>query len=535
MTDPLLPSDFGIDHSEWRPFQQQAVEWAVATDGPLIIEAPTGSGKTAIAKALVHDNRGVALVRTKVLQQNNYERGYDFIPLYGKNNYQCVHEDADVDDTADDCRHAEEGMNKCQMYARCPYVRARDAAKASPKTVLNYAYWLNVVGKWPEPGILVCDEAHQLSDLTLDWAGITITEEERVKWELGMFPILRSGSSSSIFAKAAPVEDRAMKWLEESRLLLMKQFNFYSARAETDNKAMKKARQIERLGKKIRATMDAMSLSQNDWYIVSGPGARIERGVSKRAFIAKPLTARHHFPSYFVKDWKLALMSATIGNPDIFAAELGIKQFEHYVIPSAWSPQTRPVFALDVPRLGQKAPDTAWAKQADEIAKAIKTCDPRWSGIVHVTSIAESARLAQRLSQRGLQNRIYVPPTGQGTNALVDGWQTRKLKVPGSIMIAWSLWEGYDGVEEKINIAAKVPYPFMGDDYEVQRRNHDGKYYLQRTAWQLEQGLGRTRRGNPEDYDTDGQRRGMVAIADGSYKQVRNYFSPTFLESLMTL
>lgn len=326
-----------------------------------------------------------------------------------------------------------------------------------------------------------------------------------------------------------------MKWLEESKVILVRLHSYFSARSEVDSKARKNARQVERLKKKVEATIGAMQSSQNDWYIVSGPGARVEKGIAKRAFIAKPLTAKHHFSSYFMGSWKLAMMSATIGNPEVFATELGLKEYSHHAIPSVWAAKSRPVYTLDVPRLGQKASESDWGKQADEITKAIKSCDPRWSGIIHVTSIAESARLAQRLGSRGLHERIYVPTAGQGTNILIDNWQVRKRRHPGSIMIAWSLWEGYDGTEEKINIAAKVPYPYMGDDYEIQRRNFDGKYYLQRTAWQLEQGLGRTRRGNPEDYDSDGVRGGLVAIADGSYKQVRNYFSSTFSESLMAI
>jgi hypothetical protein len=55
---------------------------------------------------------------------------------------------------------------------------------------------------------------------------------------------------------------------------------------------------------------------------------------------------------------------------------------------------------------------------------------------------------------------------------------------------------------------------------------------LQRTAWKLEQGLGRTRRGRREDYDIDGVN-GYVAIADGGWSRVKKYLSKGLQEAIV--
>jgi len=95
------------------------------------------------------------------------------------------------------------------------------------------------------------------------------------------------------------------------------------------------------------------------------------------------------------------------------------------------------------------------------------------------------------------------------------------------------MMEGYDGLEEKITISAKTPFPGLGDEFERERMNYSGSMYLQRAAWKLEQSLGRTRRGREEDYDVEGERRGLVAIADGNWMRVKKYLSENFKEALV--
>jgi len=95
------------------------------------------------------------------------------------------------------------------------------------------------------------------------------------------------------------------------------------------------------------------------------------------------------------------------------------------------------------------------------------------------------------------------------------------------------MWMGFDGLAERIVIAAKAPFGDVGDEYEKQRSNYDRRMYLQRAAWKLEQGLGRTRRGRPGDYDVEGEKRGLVAIADASYRGFKNYLSESLKEALV--
>jgi len=531
----MNPREYGLPHDEWRPNQEEAVKWAETIQGTAIVEAPTGSGKTALAAALAHNRPTIALVRTKALQRENYQVSYGFDALYGRGNYECSLHNVKEGTMADDCAYAEEGMNKCPQYGLCAYVQAREAAKVSNKAALNYPYWLHVHSKWAtDHSMMVCDEGHQLSDITLDWAGCTITENQRIRWDLPRFPILKSGSGGSILTKTEPVTDKAITWLVQVRSRLLTLYLQFNSDTEYSPEARKKARQIELLGKKVRATIDAMNSSPKDWYILSGPNV-LQGNLRKTwGFIARPLTARHHFGRYFMKEnMSLLIMSATIGDPDTFASELGISEYQYRRMEPIWPAETRPIHALDVPRLGRKSGQKEWDKQADEIAKAIKDLDPEWHGIIHVTSKVAASNLAEKLARRGLQDRIWVPPL-TSTDAMINAWHSQMDKKRGQLAVSWAMWEGYDGLREKICIAAKTPYPYLGDSYEKARQAYDGKFYLQRAAWQLEQGLGRVRRGREEDYDTKDKKAAYVALADGGWKWLRKYMSDSTLNSIVS-
>jgi Rad3-related DNA helicase len=557
-TVTMTPADYGLKHDEWRPNQREAIEWVLNQRRTSIVSATTGSGKTSFARALGQTQRTVALVRTKLLQQENYEHGYNFMPLYGRGNYDCVHDDADTGLRADQCLFSEVGMSYCghgkaaieavrphsyerdevNDFAPCPYMLAREQAKGAQRATLNYAYWFNVYERWPAPQILVCDEAHQLSDLVLEWAGTTITEKSRLEWGLTPFPMIRG--NGGLLNQSTPLTERALAWLGQSLAILrtmlakLQRESEYATDENARQEARKQTQRCELLGKKLRATADALQSAPDDWYIKSGPGVK----EGKPAFIARPLTARHHFKRYFMNEqWRLVIMSATIGDPNVFSAELGIADYDYLSIPSQFEPNERPVLALDVPRIGHKSTDKEYNKQADEIAKAIRDCPGNWSGIIHTSSKAEAPQLAERLARRGLQDRVWVAPQGS-TEQQVVAWHDRAHRKPGSININWAMWEGYDpdpSINLKICIAAKVPYAPLNDEYEVARRSYDGKMYLQCAAYNMEQGLGRSRRGRRQDYDTDGQRNGLVCIADGSWRWVKNYFSESMRESIVDM
>ena len=176
------------------------------------------------------------------------------------------------------------------------------------------------------------------------------------------------------------------------------------------------------------------------------------------------MTARLDAERFFFKKLPTLAMSATIGNPDTFAHELGIKKFDHRIVPNQFAAETRRIEILDVPSMGHAATERdplIWEKQAAEIAKAIHGLPNDWCGLILVTRKKEALLLSERIAKHDLAERVWVMPGADGsyvpTQMQVEAWNKRLEQVPNSICFSFSLWEGYDGRKEQFVILGKVP------------------------------------------------------------------------------
>ena len=529
------PASYGLPHQAWRKHQYEALCEIEKLTGAavMIVNAPTGSGKTAWPAALGAKHRVLALSETKALQEQNYGKVYHFSYLFGKGNYPCR-----LGGQADHC-YARQEPKACQQYSWCEYYQRKEEAMKAQRCALNYAYFLSA--SWPRrqapQGFLILDECHLLSDIVLEHTSITLTIEHRKKYDLPEFPNLNNRVQSLLFSDST--EHKAAEWLSRVRQKVEQRVVILTARASHDKTAHHLLSEAENLLHRIEATLTSLQIAPEDWYIRSGPQAVQLSEVSQGdhfipGFVAKPLTARHHFPRLFLHGGPTVLMSATIGNFATFAAELGITDYRSLVVPSQWTPASRPVYVFDdAPKLGNAATEAAYEKQAQLIHTLLSEVPDSWSGVIHCKSIQQARDLASRLASLGYSERVWLPPRSGGTNYQLEAWQRAKQRSrKGLLAISWSWWTGLDLGDEKIAIIAKIPFPYIGSQYERARMQYDGKFYLQQTAWQLQQGCGRTRRGRPQDYDQEGQRAGLVAVVDGNWHRVHNYLDADFQASL---
>lgn len=446
------------------------------------------SGKSAVSYAISSQRRNVTLTRTRGLQEQ-YRSIYNYALLYGRNNYPCTHpERAHPNATAEECLFGED-MGECPFVDNCPYHEAKLAARQSRAAILNYAYWM-VAGKgWPPVGALVLDEAHLVPDIVIEHAGITIRQKEALEWDLPDFPAIKLTGNMGSLAAFDDSLPQAFSWLKQVKNRLKYHGDRLNpATRYLNDKERARAKSLENLKRKVDASLEAITYAPEDWFVWSGPGTVKYRDEMQAGFTAKPFTARYAFPAMFINPERLLfIMSATIGAPEVLSAELGLgSKFSFRVVPNQWSPETRPVYALDVPSMGRsntsKHPE-AFEKQADVIAKAILEVPHEWSGFVHVTRKTEALLMAQRLARRGLEDRVWVPPGADAgswvpSNEQTIAWEKRRKEVPNSLCVGWSMWEGVDGREEKIDIVAKCFTPdvflFGPDGYLSAESAHVG-------------------------------------------------------------
>lgn len=536
--EPGPPTQYGLppSHTEWRRGQFESVNFCLGDEPVKIMCCPTGSGKTGIVRAIASQYPTMALVRSKSLQSTIYGQTYGFSVLFGRANYPCPHPYSQEGDTAATCLYGGEKMSNCPESSQCPYLRAKEAAKRSYKSSLNYSYYCTA--QWPRKDptmFLVADECHCLRDVVLGFVGCRITHKDIKEWYLSNPPEIKFSEGMSLFHTHDPCQT-AVIWLRESIRAMHLQLASLKKHMDSKYNGPTVKRRIthgQNVIRDLQSTVEAIELAPHEWFIVSGAEALPSHtGSMERGFVATPLTSRYHFSKLFLNSPYTILMSGTIGSFETFATELGLKEYVTRRVESNFPSEIRPIQALDVPAMNYKSTDKDYEHQADAIAKAILECPADWSGVLHITRKREAVLLAERLAHRGLQDRVWPVPD-LSTDKQLEAWTERKKQGPGALAITWSWVEGVDLVDEKINICAKLGWPDISNAYERACMNYSREFYQLRTAWSVQQALGRTRRGEDEDYDLNGVRQQLVCIADGSWTRLKKYFDTDFLDSIV--
>jgi Rad3-related DNA helicase len=512
----ISPTTYDIPHATFRPGQGEAIEWLLESPSATIniVAALTGSGKSTLVAAMGSQHRSaLSLVHSKSLQ-DQYASSYGFVTLKGMNSYDCAFNPFF---RADTCVFAPK-MFDCAVHESCAYLAQRVRFNEASRRSTNYSYYFaSDVVKSMEVDWIALDEAHKLPRLLMSHYTLDLTMTKLVEMDLPSY-------------KQFSTNDERLKysvgWLEQAMAILRSRIEVLRAaknkkRKEQQGGLVAKINQLMAIGIKFSMVHRGIQQHQDEWY------SWFDDDVMRIA----PLSARTLFNQTFGStDAKLLLMSATIGQPELFARSLGIASYRYRDIPSQFTYDERPVYVLKgSPKMGHStANEQTRAKQAYIIAQSIRShCHPTWSGIVHVNSKRKANDLAERLSKLGMSERVYVAE-GQGTDAKLTGWGNRKQVRRNSICISYSFEEGVDMGEENFCISADIPFAYLGDPIEKARMDFDPVLYKAEAANRLEQRSGRIRRGLPEHYDTADSRNGFVAIADKNWRMVESQLSDDF-------
>ncbi len=503
-----------ILHELNRPYQLKTYQNIVeSSQSYIVVEAPTGSGKSAYAAQCGNDgHRTMALVRTKSLQEQ-YSRSYDFKVVKGKGSYECLH---NFVPTCDMCRIDElELKQDCKMS--CPYPLAVSYMMDSQLASLNYTKYLTelrpkgLVESY-NPRILFLDEAHQLSDIVIEWSGCTIPWNDYLRQYIEpeeIVPDLPQAIGVSF----------AVDWLGSLAVSLDENEPYLPRRHPTPEQ-VKTWRRWAVLLSKVENTLELVDQGTDLWYAQSDEYV---------GFKLKPLTARFHFKDLFNAP-KVVMMSATIGNHSAFLAELGIREnYESIVVPNVWPGPMRPILDLDVPAITAKSSETDLQEHARVIGKTINDCPDEWNGLIHVTSESMANSLGHRLKKL-TKRPVWIPQKGMGTEFAINQWIEFERRQKGAIACTWQFFEGVDLPNLNINITARVPYPDMKDTFEKLRFDFDPRAAVVRVANTLQQQQGRNRRGHETHYGGDADK--LNCIADAKWRKIKWAFGESFLEAI---
>ena len=534
MNNKTTPREFGIDHDNWRPGQWESVDYILNSPYRIIgLNAPTGSGKTAVASAIGHNDGVTAVTFTKQLQQQ-YMGGYHFQTLYGRGNYECTYHStvggllAEMDIpvmTADGCTF--QFPASCPSYNVCPYFVAKNNSIKSNHVVLNYAYYsqilkssTNVVSS-SDRRFVYLDECHNIPALLMSITEMTYNAAQLSKEGLPMWDarVMRVPSQSVRKSKSR-------EWLNACSAALQDQFNRLSS---SDPIEAKKASRIQ--AKQGRFNLIAIDLAQNpdDYYI------QVDEQDGIPVLKIHPLTAYGRFNKYLSADTEAydpqyIFTSATIGNERTFFENiLGINDYDWRTVESNFTPEQMPVYIrTDAPKINFKSPESAKQKRAEIMAEMIKLVDG--SGIIHTSSFADARDISYRLGRILGNKRVMTSNEKLDTIGKVNEFEEAKKRQPNMIMVSPSMWEGYDGRDDVFSIIAKVPFGML-DESGKARMERNKTAYLWSAATLVEQAAGRVRRGDAEHYEKPGTKNNpnrLVVIVDNNYAKIKSQFSSHF-------
>jgi Rad3-related DNA helicase len=189
---PRTPASLGIaGFDAFRSAQIAALERIAASKARVVlVQAPTGSGKSLIARAAgaVLGMQATYCSTTKQLQAQFCRDFQDGVELRGRANYPTSNGSFPLV-TCDDCDWREgRGCSWCESREGCPYRVQKQKAIEAPFAVLNTAYFLaeaNTAGGFSdEERLLVIDEADALEAQLLETVCVRLSDQHRKRLRL---------------------------------------------------------------------------------------------------------------------------------------------------------------------------------------------------------------------------------------------------------------------------------------------------------------------------------------------------------------
>lgn len=489
----------------------------------VLVEAPTGSGKSGFAVTAQRKYNGIVLTPSKILQ-DQYEQTKQFNEEWlvkGKSSYHCglpslSHNTVDQaiccsDQVTDNSRlfvpfplqEKKLGLAKslktaCAEQQICPYYNRVYNIGKKPGAILNYDLFFRIK-KFPNInyGIdmgdtLILDEAHQLIPKVKEIFGFTCTKQQAVAL---------LGTEAFRCEHETPAD-----WLKKLKVLAIREM-----RAETVT------RRVSALDGLLRRINNILSQEIEDpkKFFIDDKEDQLD---------IKPLDIRYLKDKIFYPFDRVLMLSATF--PSNFREIFGIKEEEsHFIrVPSLFPKKKRPTICFaDLPLLNR---ETVLDKEHETVLAldSVLSLHSKDKGIIHTGNY----KLLEQLYEvfKGNPRMLWIHRNDAKAEKLSYHQQSKEP----TVLVSPSFTEGLDLKDDlaRFGVLLKVPFPAM-DDYAKRMMSIFPTWYNSVTATTVCQAYGRQVR-----TETDWAR---FYILDGMFLRIlaraRSAFSPYFKESVI--
>ena len=483
----------------------------------VLVRAPTGSGKSLLARAVMgaartageaapSDPTGAYYTTPQVSQLDDVEGDElldDFRIIRGKSNYDCILP-GEHDTPVDRAPCAREQGFDCAIEHRCPYFSDRAIASGGRYAAMTLAYFMRTAGSelFRKRDVVVIDEAHGLAEWAEMYATIELTPERVPVWDdVGVPDVERDAAADE------DALDRTARFVETLVGVATRAKDELTGQPELTPEAVARRDRLQELIGELRWFLEDYRdrTSPTTWVVDQSPGA----GDGGGPIAIKPLDpARYLRHTVWDRGERFALLSATILSKSAFCRGVGLDPSRVALV------DVEHTFPLKHRRLYDVTQGSMTYEHRDEtipkIARLIvrlMTHHPDEKGLIHAHSYDIAERLVDRLADFGVGARVRHH-TRANRDAELDAW---KASPEPSVFVSVKMEEALDlaGDACRWQVVCKAPYRNTNDSRVARRLADDQWGWYHRVALRtVIQACGRVVRA-PDDY-------GATYLADDS-------------------
>lgn len=491
----------------------------------VVIEAPTGSGKTDIAKTValyatrdfdnlqarasksldpglvLADAQAHMITSMKLLQDAYLKSPGEVVLLKGKGNYSCENDPRDAlsmlafaaeggDGSGFSCRDSEifYGGRGCGSK-KCPYQKAKDAAHTRPLALHNFESFLNqvVMGKsFPhQRALITVDEAHNIEDKIINFASVEISASILKSLTIGWRPLTSEADIGDWLTKvrhsvSCVVQD-VKNELEGMRVM------FRGVNTNVN------ANVIKRLSWMLKTGEDFINRSQRYFSSVDstrGKPMKWTVDFDDENVRLEPVQGGRFVREALMK-WgrKQLLLSATfLDGSGAYSGALRLRPetTAKFAVPSTFAADRRPIIRRYVGNLGHRQFGDNSAAMVSEIQK-ICAENPGVRGVVHCTSYGMAEGLRQSMSG----DKRFVWHGKNDRESVVREFMSGRCQ-RNAVLVGVGLTEGYDFAGDlcRFQVLIRIPYPYPSKRLKA-RSEVDPRHMDWRTCLTMVQTYGR--------------------------------------------
>ena len=472
----------------------------------IIVNAPTGVGKTFIAKTLgnyslevpkefkdevdnytifdnplnVYNHFGCyALTITKALQDQYDDTFEDTGILKGQSNYQCDY-DKDMSVDIGPCIYINGMKQQCWKENRCPYYNKRNNMLKSQFSALNYSMFFSLPEHLRQREIIVCDEGSELEDQLVGQFTCEIDLPFLKKLELPITSLPTERTDVKLFGWVQKLVGIVEKEVERMKDVLSN-----SGKADTFK--------LKGDYTRLMNLSSSLRLLELHYYAAQYLFESVDDGKKLRFIPLKTDVLAHEI---FKHAKTVLIMSATIIDQKNFCKNLGITDYEYIETGSVFDPSKSPIYIMVKQKLNFSNLKELLPSLVDQV-KGLLDHHKTEKGIIHT----HTQYIADYIRDHVRSSRLLCREAGIKNEDILQ-WHEESEEP--TVLVSPSMAYGVDltGDLARFQIIMKAPWLPTKEVRVNKMMNVDKQWYANKMLCTLVQACGRGVRSHDDECHT---------------------------------